>query len=121
MAIVSIGQWARKANLSLDEAARGITIKLFSSVIMDTRVDTGRMRGNWQTSVGSPIIQETNRKDKGGSIAESEVTRNVRSGKVNYLTNNVPYVEYWEQQDGMVAKNMARIQRIVKEEVRKAR
>ena len=121
MAILNISQWARKTNMTLDEAARGITIKLFTRVIMDTRVDTGRLRGNWQTSVKSAIISETKRKDKGGSAATSEVIRNVRSGEVNYLTNNVPYAEYWEQQDGMIAKNMARISRIVNEEVRKVK
>ena len=35
------------------------------------------------------------------------------------MTNNVPYAEYWEQEDGMIAKNMARISRIVNKEVRK--
>ena len=119
MAIVNIEQWAKKANLSLDEAARGITISLFSAVIMDTRVDTGRMRGNWQASIGSPITIETDRTDKTGTATVSAMQSKVRSGSLNIMTNNVPYAEYWEQQDGMIAKNMARISRIVNEEVRK--
>ena len=44
----------------------------------------------------------------------------VKSGVVNIITNNVPYAPYWEQQDAMVAKNMARIERNIKAEVRKA-
>jgi len=119
MAIVNISAWAKKANLSLDEAARGITIKLFSSVIMDTRVDTGRMRGNWQSSIGSPIRKETTATDKTGTATINAMQSKAKSGAVNIMTNNVPYAEYWEQRDGMVAKNMARISRIVKEEVSK--
>ena len=119
MAIVNIEQWAKKANLSLDEAARGITISLFSAVIMDTRVDIGRLRGNWQASIGSPILYDTTRTDEIGNTTVSEMHNKVKSGVVNIMTNNVPYAEYWEQQDGMIAKNMARISRIVNKEVRK--
>ena len=120
MAVVNISAWAKKANLSLDEAARGITISLFSAVIMDTRVDIGRMRGNWQASIGSPITSETTRTDKTGTETIRQMKGVVKSGAVNIMTNNVPYAEYWEQQDGMVAKNMARIERNIKAEVRKA-
>jgi hypothetical protein len=121
MAIVNISAWAKKANLTLDEAARGITVKLFSSVIMDTRVDTGRLRANWQSSIGSPITRETSTTDKSGAATIGSMQRKVKSGAVNIMTNNLPYAEYWEQQDGMIAKNMARITRIVNEEVRKAK
>ena len=119
MAIVKIGEWARKAEMSLDEAVRGITIKLFSGVIMDTRVDTGRMRGNWQTSVGSPVSGETIVTDKSGGSTVGSMTSKIQSGALNIMTNNVPYAPYWEQQDGMMAKNMARITRIIREEVKK--
>ena len=121
MATVNISAWAKKTNTTLDEAARGITISLFSAVIMDTRVDLGRLRGNWQASIGSPITSETTRTDKTGTATVSAMQRKVRSGSLNIMTNNVPYAEYWEQQDGMIAKNMARISRIVNKEVRKAK
>ena len=120
MATVNISAWAKKTNTTLDEAARGITISLFSAVIMDTRVDTGRMRGNWQSSIGSPILYDTTRTDEIGNTTVSEMQNKVKSGVVNIMTNNVPYAEYWEQQDGMIAKNMARIERNIKAEVRKA-
>lgn len=119
MAIVNISEWARKAEMSLDEAVRGITIKLFSGVIMDTRVDTGRMRGNWQTSIGRPATQETSATDRSGGSTVNSMTSKVQSGSLNIMTNNVPYAPYWEQQDGMMAKNIARITRIIREEVKK--
>lgn len=120
MATVNISAWAKKTNLTLDKAVRGITINLFSSVIIDTRVDIGRMRGNWQASIGSPITSETTRTDKTGRETIREMQGKVKSGVVNIMTNNVPYAEYWEQQDGMIAKNMARIERNIKAEIRKA-
>ena len=120
MATVNISAWAKKANLTLDEAVRGITINLFSSIIENTRVDTGRLRGNWQASIGSPITSETTRTDKSGRETIRQMQGKVKSGVVNIMTNNLPYAEYWEQQDAMVAKNMARIERNIKAEVRKA-
>ena len=120
MATVNISAWAKKTNTTLDEAVRGITINLFSSIIEDTRVDTGRLRGNWQSSIGSPITNDTTVTDKTGTATISAMQRKVKSGVVNIMTNNLPYAEYWEQQDAMVAKNMARIVRNIKAEVRKA-
>ena len=91
---------------------------------MDTRVDTGRMRGNWQISTGSPILTETSNKDKlsigqTGGKAYNDVPNGVTSG-VDYLSNNVPYVAFWEQHDGMVAKNIIRLNRNVKKMLRDA-
>jgi len=114
MATVNIGAWAKKVGASLDETARAIQIELFTGVIEDTRVDTGRMRGNWQTNVGSSTDSRLNRLDKSGSQANSEVKNRVKSGVITYFTNNVPYVLVYEQKDGMVAKNMARIQTILR-------
>jgi hypothetical protein len=120
MATVNISAWAKKTNTTLDEAARGITINLFSSIIENTRADTGRMKGNWQASIGIPITRETTRTDINGRETIRQMKGVVKSGVVNIITNNVPYAPYWEQQDAMVAKNMARIERNIKAEVRKA-
>ena len=121
MAQVNITAWAKKANLTLDQAAKGITIKLFTSVVTNTRVDTGRLRGNWQISLGSPITSTTDRKDKSGSKVLRDITGKVKAGKVNILTNNLPYAEVWEEKDAMVARSLARISRIIRESVGEAK
>jgi len=114
-----ISRFAKKTNSSLDEACRAIKISLFNSVIMDTRVRTGRLRGNWQTSTGSPVTSETGRLDPSGASATQETEQKVTGiGTVDYLTNNLPYAEVWEEKDGMLSKNLARISRIVREEVK---
>lgn len=118
---VDISRFAEQTESTLDEAARAVQISLFSSVSDDTRVDTGRLRGNWQTSVGSPITTETDRLDPNGTEVEREIKQTVTSGDVVYFTNNLPYAEVWEQEDGMVRRNMARIERTVNEVARDVR
>ena len=118
---VDIRKIAEQTNATLDEAARAITISLFNGVINDTRVDTGRLRGNWQASIGQPEQGTIERLDPNGTQATAQVESTVQSGAVNYLTNNLPYAEVWEQRDGMVARNAARIERTVAEEVRRVR
>ena len=102
---------AKRANATLEELTRAVWLDLFSGVINDTRVDLGRMKGNWQTTVGAPAKGEIDRLDKSGA----ETIRDMQSkiggvNEVTYLTNNVPYVGVWERRDGMVARNLARIE-----------
>jgi len=114
---IDINKFALKCNATLNETSRAIKISLFSSVIEDTRVDTGRLRGNWSTTTGKPAWGELDRLDPTGIQAITEVKRTVKGDTVDYLTNNLPYSEVYEEKDGMIAKNMVRLQRIVKESV----
>ena len=116
--------YAKKAGASLEETSRAIVLELFGSVIKDTPVDTGRAKGNWQTSMDSPATGETDRKGEGPALAEvSQQTASFGAGKVIYLSNGLPYIlrlEYgWSKQQpgGMVRRNVARIQSIVKKAV----
>lgn len=115
--IIPINQLAEVLGREVDEVIRAVKISLFNGVIRDTRVDTGRMRGNWQTTTGSMANSEIARLDKSGASAEADVRNTVKPDTVDFLTNNVPYVEVWEQRDGMVAKNVARIERNIREAV----
>ena len=120
-----VAKFAKLTNSSMDETGRAIALELFSSIIKDTPVDTGRARGNWQTSIGAPASGQTDRKGEGPALAEvSQETASFGAGKVIYLTNNLPYIyrlEYlgWSKQspDGMARKNVARIQSIVRKAV----
>lgn len=113
--------YAKKAGASLDETSRAIVLELFSSVIKDTPVDTGRAKGNWQTTIGAPANGTVDRLGEAEALADvSQQTASFGAGKVIYLSNNLPYIyrlEYdgWSQQapGGMLRKNVARIQSIV--------
>lgn len=110
--------FAKRTKTSIAASSRGIKISLFNSVISDTRVLSGRLRGNWQTSTGSPISEAIERLDPNGQSAKQDVKKNVTAYGVDYMSNNLPYAEVYEEKDAMIEKNMMRISRIVKEVVR---
>lgn len=117
----SLKQFNEDALAEADRVYRATNIELFNSVIRDTPVDTGRARGNWQTTVGTPAQSSSLRLDRSGTEAQAEVIQNVRGlDKVNYLINNLPYIqplEYGHSKQapaGMVRRNVLRIKSIIR-------
>lgn len=110
-----ISGFVRRTGWRTEQVCASIKLGLFNSVIRSTRVDTGRLRGNWQTTTGSPNMSTTDRLDPTGHSAIAEASANVKGFSVDYMTNNLPYAEVYEEKDGMVARNMARITRILEE------
>lgn len=120
-----VAKYAKLVNASLDQTGRAIVLELFSSVIKDTPVKSGRAKGNWQTSLSAPKTGQLAR--TGDAVAINEVAAESAKfgmGKVIYLSNNLPYIyrlEFlgWSKQspDGMVRKNVARIQANVRKAV----
>lgn len=110
-----------KALDKVDKVRRASVLELFKLVIMATPVDTGRLRGNWQTTINSPAGAATTRDDPSGAAALAEAMANLGSlVDVIWFTNNLPYaerIEYegWSRQapEGMVRRHIAQWQRIV--------
>lgn len=109
------------AEKKVERTVRAVKLELFRSVILDTPVDTGRARGNWQATLDSPATEET--ENESMSVALAGVAANL--GKVNdvsFLANNLPYIEELEDGSskqapaGMVRRNMARVQRLINEQ-----
>ena len=106
---------------------RAVYIRLFSAVIRDTPVDTGRARGNWQISSSGPAAGQKETNDPSGGITIGMVTSfRLDKGRVVYLTNNLPYInrlEYdaWSKQapGGMVRRNVTRFDRLLREAAKK--
>lgn len=122
--------YADSIDRTLDQTYRAVVIELFTSTIMDTPVLDGYLRGAWVLSEGEPDLKPMKRADKTGSIATG-VVRNY-SGKVGgsvYLTNSLPYAyrvefEGWSHTkapEGMMRKNFARVQGIVRKAAQEAR
>lgn len=122
-----IRRFTTKTTEAHDKIARVATLELFSGVIKATPVDTGRARGNWQTTVGTPARGRLEREDKSGSeaIAEVEAKTPEGAGQVTMLTNNLPYIDELEfgsskqAPQGMVRTNLARVQKMVDAAIRK--
>ena len=124
-----IKRFSTKTSAAHDQIARGTTIALFNAVINDTPVDEGRLRGDWQTTVGQPASDENGRIDTAGTAAMAEVVANTPpgAGQETLLTNNMPYCLKIENgssdkaPQGMVHRNVDRFQRLIDEQARKNR
>jgi len=79
---------------------RWVALETFRRLIMKTPVDTGRARGSWRVSIGSPVLNESGINDRTGSYAlgvGASVINRVRNMQTIWLTNSVPYIEKLEQ------------------------
>lgn len=115
-----------KALDKVDKVRRASVLELFKLVIYATPVDSGRLRGNWQTTVNTPATAEIERTDGNGGLALAEAMANLGGLlDVVWFTNNLPYaerIEYdgWSRQapEGMVRKHVAQWRRIVEAKAR---
>ncbi|EGJ5261586.1 HK97 gp10 family phage protein [Salmonella enterica subsp. enterica serovar Typhimurium] len=106
-----IKQFSVEVPEQLDGAAKKITIDFFSGVIRDTPVDTGRLRGNWQCTIGEPTSGELDVTDKQGQETINNMVQTVDTARrdfVAYLTNNLAYAPVaefglWKDKDGKPA------------------
>lgn len=127
---VNLGAYAARFRGRLGVFKRGVMLKLFSAVIFDTPVDTGRLRANWIFSTGEDTPQgDPNLFDKLGAQTVTAVTNGVqqnvtdKDGVVN-IGNSMHYahrIEYlgWSRvkaPQGMVRKNMTRISDILRKQ-----
>jgi hypothetical protein len=102
-----------------EETVKAIKMALFRSIIQDTPVDTGRLAGNWQSTLNSPASGESSAMGKATAIS------GINPGKASdtaFLTNNLPYAariefEGWSHTkapQGMVRRNVNRIAAIIR-------
>ena len=100
-----------------------VCFDLSNSIIMDSPVDSGRLRGNFQPEINSIQNDVLEIDDKSGSATVAKVasqTNNLKLGQYFTLTNNLPYIlrlEYgWSKSkspNGMVGINVMRFQNFV--------
>ncbi len=119
-----VRRFSVRAGDSSDRIVRTVTLSLFNGIIRDTPVDTGRARGNWQTTVGTPASGVIDRTGSGPAMAEVEANTPDGAGQVTLLSNDLPYIEDLEDgtskqaPEGMVKRNMDRIQRNLNRAIR---
>lgn len=101
-------------------------IQMFNNIIIETPVDTGRARGNWQASINQPIYTELT---SAASISRQEnIAQHFVNYKVTdtaYLTNNLSYIESLEygssdqRPNGWVRYNVNKAQAALDDAIRK--
>lgn len=126
----SVHQLSAEALAICDNTRKAISIELFRSVIEDTPVDTGRARGNWQTTTDNPATGQLDGLDQSGAGAVSLAMHTVDgsgSEQTLYLVNNLPYsvpLEYGSSEQaphGMVRRNVSRLSSIIRRAIRENR
>lgn len=89
---------------------RKVTLDILSDVVLNTRVDEGTMRNNWQVSRNLKPTTILDSQDKTGAstIAKAGMTlRVINENDTVFIYNNLTYTEVWEQKDKML-KNAIR-------------
>lgn len=122
----AVEKFGKETLVKVDRVRRASIVELFNLVILSTPVDTGRLRGNWQTSINAPILSDTERADKSGAIAQAEALANLGAlVDVVFMTNNLPYAARIEYEDysaqapgGMVRKAVLRWEEIVEKKAK---
>lgn len=93
---------------SIHRATRKLALEALRRVVLKTPVDTGRARGNWQTTIDRPATgtQETTDPSGGQTISEgSNVIGQAPIFRPIVLTNNLPYIERLEDGSSQQAPN----------------
>ena len=70
-------------------------LEILSRVVLSTPVDTGRARGNWQTTLNVPATGEIDRTDPSGSEAIGEGSSTISRAPdfpLIHIANNLPYI-----------------------------
>ena len=126
-----IAGFSQSTITKLQRTRRGVILKLFSAVILDTPVLTGRLRGAWKTTEGAPAEGDRGEVvDPSGALPIAEAAAAVAKSEGDipvYLTNNLPYAariefEGWSHTkapQGMVRRNVARFNRLISIEAAK--
>jgi len=108
-----LSKFADKVELDLGQLRRRVTLGLKEKIERRTPVDTGRLRGSWAVSDGSP--SGFTPPEGSGGIGPVEATFS-DPYQISYVTSNLPYVlavEYGHSQQapqGMVRVSLAEME-----------
>jgi hypothetical protein len=111
-----------KAKANADTVVRQASLSVLSSVVKRSPVDTGRFRGNWQTTIDAPASGAVDLLDKTGAASVSAgvgALSSVKAGETVWIVNNLPYAQrlengYSDQAPaGMVRVTVTEFQRYV--------
>lgn len=93
---------------------RGAGLYSLQSLVLGTRVDTGRARGNWQVSEGAPPEgHDPDARDPSGGATVARGSAEIQQADADgiiWLHNGVPYIEFLEELDHMLAGTFGAVQ-----------
>jgi len=98
----------------VEKSIRGTLLASSSRIIEATPVDTGLLRSNWQATISRPAsgtIQSDGKAAAGRTASTQAMTETAKLqlGMNFYLTNNVQYAAWVENNSHMVKMEMTRL------------
>lgn len=123
---IQIDNFVNETLQAIDNTLQEIVIKIGDSLVYLTPVLTGRLRGNWQLTLGAPSNQSLVRYDKDGGLTMRDLESKAAlftAGQVAYIVNNLTYAEKIEKGGSrksayMVFLTEARFETIIVEAIR---
>ncbi len=124
---LDVSEFAQKTGRDIEIVKKSAALDIFMGIIIQSPVDTGRFRNNWNVSLNKPNFSTTESVDKSGSKAISGVKATIQASKMSeslHLSNGLPYaqrLEYgWSKQapSGMVRVNVARFQSYINKAIK---
>lgn len=120
-------KFAAKTKQRMNDVVAGTCMRLTYSIVVQTPVDTGIARGNWQSSINNVDVKIINTPDPSGnsSIQKGYLTAKKSVGEIFYLVNNLPYIrplEYGHSTQaphGMVGISVRQFRKFIREELEK--
>lgn len=98
--IVDVSRWEAKFKQNFEAFMQQCILDVCELAIMNTPVDTGNLRGQWQPSFGAPASASGNPTDPSGVAAMTRIAlavKNVRAGASKlYVTNGAAYARRLE-------------------------
>lgn len=120
-----VNAWILKTEATIDKVIQEVVIELGRSVVMFTPVLTGRLRGNWQLNITTPVANSLIRYDTSGAATIQEMidkARTFTAGEVAYIQNHVLYgydieVNNWSKKapDGMIGPTVVKFARLLEQ------
>ena len=95
-----LGRFTVKVTEASEEKIRGSLLDFTKNVIIQTPVESGRLRGNWQSSINQAKLAQLDTKQQGGNgEATNEAQKTIAQfelGDIFFFTNNLPYARVVE-------------------------
>jgi len=123
-----LANFTKKTEKAGEMVFRGSAFEILSAIIKRTPVDTGRLRGNWFTSLNQAVKSISVSRSASNSISNaSGQTKKAKLSDTIYMMNNLPYAAIIENGSskqapaGMLRVTITEWKRLVNAKARQAR
>lgn len=124
----SVAAFAAASGRDIETVHRQVSLRLFSAVIKNTPVLTGRLRANWLCTLHEPSTVTTSDEGSVNVTGMKMTIKRHQPGDSLFLANNLPYAARIEFDGysakaprGMVRINVVRFKLLLREEIRNLR